>query len=75
MRERSAAQADELIRALCDVRDKAVRQLTWLENRDSPLEVATLRRDINEAQTHITRLQRRYLGGEAAPRQRLQQAR
>ena len=75
MRERSAAQADELIRALCDLRDKAVRQLTWLENRETSLEGATLRRDINEAQAHITRLQRRYLGGEAAPRQRLQQAR
>jgi hypothetical protein len=61
MGERDATQADQLIRALCEVRDKAIRQLAWLENRDSPLEVTALRRDVNEAQTHINRLQRRYL--------------
>jgi hypothetical protein len=62
MGERDAAQADQLIRALCEVRDKTNRQLSWLGERDSQLEAAALRRDINEAQAHITRLQRRYPG-------------
>jgi hypothetical protein len=58
MRERDAAQADQLIRALCEVRHEMIRQLRWLE--DSQLEAAALRRDINEAQIQINRLQRRY---------------
>jgi hypothetical protein len=77
MGERDAAQADQLIRALCDERDKMTRQLSWLEKHDSQLEAPALRRDINEAQIHINRLQRRYLGGDgrtSAP-QRSQQAR
>lgn len=64
--ERDATQADELIRALCEVRDKAIRRLDWLENRGSPVEAAALRRDVNEAQTHINRLQFRYLGADAS---------
>jgi hypothetical protein len=75
MGERDAAQAGQLIRALCDVRDDMIRRLSWLE--DSQLESAALRREINEAQTHVNRLQHRYLGASApqrvppAPRQAL----
>jgi hypothetical protein len=64
MGERDAAQADQLIRALCGVRDETIRQLSWLEQQGSHLEAAALRRDINEAQVHITRLHRRYVGGK-----------
>jgi hypothetical protein len=64
--ERDAAQADQLIRALCDVRDDTIRRLSWLE--DSQLESAALRREINEAQAHINRLQHRYLGASAPRR-------
>jgi hypothetical protein len=75
--ERDAAQADQLIRALCDLRDKMINQTTWLEKHDAQLDATALRRDINEAQTHINRLQHRYLGASApqrvpqAPRQAL----
>jgi hypothetical protein len=79
MGERDAAQADQLIRALGDVRRKMIRQLSWLEDsqlEDSRLvEAAALRRDINEAQSYITRLQRCYLGADASARQRAQQVR
>jgi hypothetical protein len=61
--ERDAAQAAVLIRALSDVRDKMISHVSWLEKHSSPLDAVALRRDINEAQTHIARLQRRYLGG------------
>ena len=66
MGERDAAQADQLIRALCDVRDDMIRKLRWLE--DSKLETAALRREINEAQTHGNRLHHRYLGASAPHR-------
>jgi hypothetical protein len=75
MGERDAAQADQLIRALCDVRDDMIRQLSW--RGDSQLESAALRREINEAQTHVNRLLHRYRGASAphrvlpAPRQAL----
>ncbi len=63
-----AAQADQLIRALLAARAKAIRQMTRLDSRASPLDVASLRRDVNEAETHITLLQRRYLlEGRSAP--------
>jgi hypothetical protein len=71
MGERDAAQADQLIRALCGVRDETIRQLSWLEQQGSHLEAAALRRDINEAQAHITRLHRRYLGGKPVARAQL----
>ncbi|MFZ1161678.1 hypothetical protein [Mycobacterium sp.] len=58
--DRDAAQAEVLIQALCDLRDK----MAWLEKHDSQLDAAALRRDNNEAQAHIAQLQRRYLGGE-----------
>jgi hypothetical protein len=52
-------------------------QLTWLERRGALREAATLRQDINEAQTHINRLQSRYLTRDryAPARQLAQQAR
>jgi hypothetical protein len=49
MGERDAAQADQLIRALCELRDKTNRQLSWLGEQDFQLE-APLRRDADEAQ-------------------------
>jgi len=75
MVERDATQADQLIRALCEVREKTIRQLRWLAEQDSPLEAAALRRDINGAQAHVTRLQRRYPGADASAPQRAQQVR
>jgi hypothetical protein len=69
--ERDAAQAVVLIRALSDVRDKMISQMTWLERHGAQLEAAALRRDINEAQAHIAGLQRRYVGGEIAASQRV----
>jgi hypothetical protein len=63
MGERDAAQANQLIRALCEVRHDMIRQLRWLE--DSQREATALRRDINEAQSYINRLQRRYLDADA----------
>jgi hypothetical protein len=62
MGERDALQAEALIRALCDLRDKMIGQVNWLERHGSPLDTTALRRDINEAQTHIIGLQRRYSG-------------
>jgi hypothetical protein len=64
MGEQDVAQAEVLVRALCDVRDKMIAQMTVLEKHGSSIEAAGLRRDINEAQSHITRLRQRYLGGE-----------
>jgi hypothetical protein len=77
MGERDAAQAVELIRALCDALDEMTRQLPWLKHRGAQLEAAALRQDINEAQIHIIRLQRRYLHGDrhAPARQLAKQAR
>lgn len=69
--EHDTAQAEMLIRAICDVRDKMISQMNWLENHDSQMDAAALRRDINEAQAHITRLHRRYLSGEAVVPARL----
>jgi hypothetical protein len=75
MGERDAVQAEVFVRALCDLRDKMISQMTWLEKHDAPLDAAALRRDINEAQAHITRLQRRYLGGAVQASQPLRRAR
>jgi|GEM_PF-7096254 hypothetical protein len=41
-----------------------ISRVTWLEKHDAQLDAAALRRDISEAQAHITRLHRRYLGGD-----------
>ena len=73
--ERDAAQAVVLIRALSDVRDKMSSRMTWLERHGAQLEAAALRRDIDEAQTHITRLCRRYLGGDVQASQPVRQSR
>jgi hypothetical protein len=73
--EHDAAQAEALIQALSDVRDKTIRQVNWLERHGSQLDAIALRREVNEAQALITRLQRRYLGGEPAAPRLTQQAR
>ena len=65
MNSREAVQAEVLIRALGELRDNMIAQMACHAELD-----AALRRDINEAQAHITRLQRRYLGGETAASQR-----
>jgi hypothetical protein len=75
MGERDAAQAEALVRALCDVRDTMIGQVNWLEKHGSPLDATSLRRDIHEAQAHITGLQRRYLGGAVQAAQPARQAR
>ena len=75
MGERDAAQAAVLIRALSDVRDKMISRITWLEKHGAQLDAAALRRDLDEAQTHITRLQRRYLGGDVQASQPVRQPR
>jgi hypothetical protein len=77
MGDSDAAQAVELIRALCDAIDEMTRRLAWLESRGAQLEAAALRQDVNDAQTHINRLQRRYLNGDrrARARQLAKQAR
>jgi hypothetical protein len=62
MGERDAAQAEALVRALCDLQDKMIGQVNWLERHGSPLDATALRRDINQAQAHIIGLQRRYSG-------------
>ena len=64
MGERDAAQAEVLIRALCDLRDKMTSQANRLEKLDSQRDAAALRRDIDEAQAHIVGLRHRYLGVE-----------
>lgn len=75
MGARDAAQAVVLIRALSDVRDKMISRMTWLERHGAQSEAAALRRDVNEAQAHITRLHRRYLGGDMQSAQPARQAR
>ena len=75
MGERDVAQAVVLIQALSDVRDEMIARMTWLERRGARLDAAALRRDVNEAQAHITRLQRRYLGGDVQASQPVRQAR
>jgi hypothetical protein len=69
--ERDVAQAVELARALRDQLNEMTRQLAWIERHDVTgrnarayamrIEAAALRRDTNEAQILIDRLQRRYV--------------
>jgi hypothetical protein len=73
--ERDAAQAAQLIRALCEVREKMISQMTWLEKHDRQLDAAALRRDVHEAQAHIVGLQRRYLGRDVQASQPVRKAR
>jgi hypothetical protein len=72
MEDCDAAQAAELVRALCEQVREMTAQLARIERqhltgrRGRPsamrMEAAALRRDIKEAQALIDRLQRRYLG-------------
>ncbi len=74
MGERDAAQAAALVRALCDAIDEMTRQLAWVEHRGCGPDAEALRRDIHEAQGHIDRLQRLYLGdAQPAPARLLAQ--
>jgi hypothetical protein len=70
--EQDDAQAAQLVRALCDLLREMTHRLASLEGRNATgnrapetlLEVASLRRDIGEAQRHIDRLQSRYRHGD-----------
>ena len=74
------AQAVELVRALRAQLLRMIGQLAWIERQDVTrrngrawamrVEAATLRRDINEAQILIDRLQRRYLNANKHNEQR-----
>jgi hypothetical protein len=69
---RDVAQAVELVRALRAQLLEMTGQLAWIERQDVTssngrawamrVEAAALRRDINEAQMLVDRIQRRYLG-------------
>ena len=73
MGECQAAQAVELVRALRHQLHEMTKELAWVERQDVTdrngracamrMEAAALRRDIQEAQFLIDRLQRRYLNG------------
>ena len=73
--ERDAAQAQALIQALCVARDKMMDRMSRLEKYGAHRDAAALRRDISEAEAHITNMRRRYLGEDLAPSQRVRQAR
>ncbi|BBX44718.1 hypothetical protein GCM10009641_26910 [Mycobacterium cookii] len=62
MGDRDALQAEVLIRALSDVRDKLISQMRRLEKHGSQMDALALRRDVNEAQSHIDTLRQRYFG-------------
>ena len=74
-----AAQTVELVRALRHQLHEMTTQLAWAERRDVSgrngracamrMEAAALRRDIQEAQFLIDRLQRRYLNGDERTQQ------
>jgi hypothetical protein len=75
--ERDAAQAAELVRALCDELRKMAAQAAWLERQDITArngrafamrtELAALHRDIHEAQAHVDHLRQRYLSPAKNP--------
>lgn len=60
--DRDTAQAEALIRALSNVQAEMASRVTRLDTHTARREAAALRRDINEAQAHISRLQSRYPG-------------
>jgi hypothetical protein len=72
VRDCDTAQAVELVRALRQQLHEMTTRLAQVERQDAidgteraramRLEAAALRRDITEAQVHIERLQRHYLG-------------
>jgi len=78
--DRETAQAREFVRALRDRLHEMTTQLARIERQSlistraracaMRLEAASLRRDINEAQVLIDRLQRHYLDGDERPQQR-----
>lgn len=68
MGDQDAAQAKVLIRALLDQRSKMLHQLEWLESAGSRREVAALRRDVAEAEAHLSNLHRLYLSGDEKAR-------
>jgi hypothetical protein len=80
MDQRDAAQAVELVRALRHQLHDMTHQLVRLERQDATgassrasairCEAAALRRDINEAQILIDRLQRRYLNSDGHAQRR-----
>ena len=80
MDDNTAAQAVELIRALRDQLHEMTQHLVRFERQGATAtngqasairsETAALRRDINEAQILIGRLQRRYLNGDKQTPQR-----
>ena len=47
MGERDAAQADELIRALCEVRYEMIRQLRWLQDSHLAVPATSVSAPIN----------------------------
>lgn len=68
MGDHRAAQAEVLIRALLAQRSKSLHQLERLEGVGSKREVAALRRDVSEAETHLSNLHRLVLSErERAP--------
>ena len=75
MGERDAAQAAVLIRALSELRDKMIDRMTWLEKHDRQSDAAALRRDVDQAQAHITHLHSHYLGRDIQAPQSARQAR
>ena len=80
VRDCEAAQAVELVRALRHQLHEMTTQSAWVERQDVTgrngracamrMEAAALRRDIQEAQFFIDRLQRRYLSGDERIQQR-----
>ncbi len=80
MRDRQAAQAVELVRALSHQLHEMITKLARVERQGVTgmnaracamrLEAAALRRDIREAQVLIDRLRRRYLSSDERTQQR-----
>jgi hypothetical protein len=79
MGDRQAAQAVELVRALRHQLHETTEQLAWVERQDVTgrngrgcamrMKAAALRRDMQEAEVLIDRLQRRYLSGDERTQQ------
>jgi hypothetical protein len=80
MDARDVAKAVELVRALRAQLLEMTGQLAWIERQDVTsrnarawamrVEAAALRRDVNEAQMLVDRLQRRYLNANKYNEQR-----
>ena len=80
MGRREVAQARELVRAVRHELHEMTTELAWVERQEVTgrngrasamrMNAAALRRDIQEAQALIDRLQRRYLSGDERIQQR-----